>query len=51
MSFETYAIVELMGRARIAGKVSEQVVAGESKGTGYRPPSSMQPLPHEWKGV
>lgn len=28
MSFESFAIVELMGHARIAGKVSEQVIGG-----------------------
>jgi len=29
-AFESHAIVELMGHARIAGKVSEQVIAGAS---------------------
>lgn len=28
MPFETHAIVEIMGHVRIAGKVSEQVIAG-----------------------
>ena len=28
MTFESHAIVELMGHARIAGKVSEQVIGG-----------------------
>lgn len=30
MGFEAFAIVELMGHARIAGKVSEETIAGQA---------------------